>query len=1149
MRPRFALFIGLYAWLWAVSIPAWAQATAQIHGTVRDSSGSVVPAAEVKAMQTGTGLTRSVASGTDGGFVLPNLPVGPYQLEVSKEGFTRSVQAGVTLQVNDDTLLDVALKVGAVSEQVVVEANAALVETRSSGVGEVIQNQRILELPLNGRNVADLISLGGAAVQTGTSQSRWFSNLPVISIGGSVAGGGAGGSSLLGTEYVLDGANHLSILSGSTMPLAFPDAVQEFKAETSGQSAQRGASTSVTVVTKSGTNSLHGDLFEFLRNDGFGSAREYFSKVDSVYKRHQFGGTVGGRIIKDKLFFFGGYQGTTIRQALPGNAVVPTAAVMAGDWTTYNSAPCQGGTAARALRTGPINNIGAGGIFSNFRINPALYTSQAKYIANAYLNNLSGLQPDPCGTVTYQVPTHENDGQYVAKLDYQLSDKQSLFFRILESTVSYPPALGGCQFNLSTEILSGSCLSNNMLNSTLVGENQLASSAAIGHTYLINSTMVNSLRLAFNRTSAALSSAHIFSLCDAGTTMWCGGTPGQLAGATISSGFNFGTGLGDGDFWNGYSGALNEDVSLLRGAHQMAFGFGFLQGRVNEFNHFTPSGANILFTGASTGSGVSDFLLGDISSMLQGLPNAYTSRQNSVSLYFTDTWKISPRLTFNFGLRWEPYLPQQISNGQISNFDMARFLAGTKSTIFANAPVGFYFPGDPGFPEKSGAYRKMALFAPRGGLAWDPKGDGKTSVRAAYAYGYAFLPGIAHEDEGGSNPWGGRVTLATPVGGLANPWQNLGGSPYPYGVTPGVAFLNGGQFMTHAYDLPAPTTYSWNIALQRQFASSWVASVTYIGSRVQHLYINQAINFGQIIQNAPIVTSGCAATAVNCNAAANLQARRVLSLINPAAGKFVGNMDQWYPYGTQIYNGLLTSLQKRLSRNTSMSANWTWSHCLGYFQGFNSKPDQTATNPFNPLGDRGNCDSDRRHILNVTAVARAPKFSNRVLGAVASGWQMSGIYKYISGAPFALQAGTDQQLSGIAHQRPNLIDPNNVYTGQACGGCFFINKAAFAPQPLGTVGNMGWNAVHGPAFWDVDLALSRQFKVRERHVFEVRADAFNIANTLVPAFSGNPPLQANTAQPTSPAVPVFAALNNSQFGQILNAFPTRKIQFALKYTF
>lgn len=1150
MRPGIAVGVVLLG----MAVSGWAQSTAQIHGTVRDASGSVVPGAEVRAIQTDTGVARTATSATDGGYILTALPVGPYRLEFTKDGFTKAVESGIVLQVNTDPAIDIALRVGAVNEQVSVEANAALVETRSSGIGEVVQNQRIVELPLNGRNVTDLIGLGGASVQTGTSQTRWFSNLPVISIGGGVAGGGLGGSNLLGTEYSLDGANHLSYLNGSTMPIAFPDAVQEFKAETSGQTAQRGASTSVSVVTKSGTNSFHGDAFEFIRNDGFGSAREYFSPVASTYKRHQFGGTIGGPIKKDKLFFFGGYQRSTIRQNLPSNTVVPTARMMAGDFTgCFNTS---------ALKSaGPINNLNpTTPLFNAGIINPSKFTSQAKYIANAYLNNLSGLQPSPCGSVTYQVPTHENDDQYVGKVDYQMNDKHSLFFRILESKVVYPAPLAGCSFNTTTEVLSGSCLSNNMLNSTAAGENQLASSAAIGDTYVISPSMVNSARLAFNRTAATLQSAHLFTLCDAGvgngsqgpSGFWCGGTPGQLGNATISGGFGFGTGLGDGDFWNGYSMAFNDDVSWLKGAHQMTFGFGWLQGRVVEFNHFTPTGANMLFTGAVTGSGMSDFLLGDLSSILQGLPNAYTSRQNMVGVYFTDTWKISSRLTFNFGIRWDPFLPQQIKNGQISNFDMGRFLAGTKSTVFKNAPPGFYFPGDPGFPEQSSAYRQWWHFDPRGGLAWDPKGDGKTSIRAAYAFGYAYLPGIAHEDEGGSNPWGGRVTLGTPQGGLANPWQGQpGGNPYPYGVSPSVAFLPGGQYMTSAYDLPAATTYSWNFSVQRQIGSSWVATVSYLGSRVQHLYINQAINYGQLVGTA--VATGCAPTAINCTAAANLQARRVLSLQNGVknpAGVLVGNMDSWYPYGTQLYNGMLASLQKRLSRGVSMSANYTLSHCIGYYQGFNSKPEETATNPYNPLGDRGDCDSDRRHIVNLTAVAQAPKFSNKVMGTVVSGWQLAGIYKFLSGSPFAVQDGTDQELSGINHQRPNLVNPAAVYTGQTCGGCFYLNKSAFQAQPLGTVGNLGWNSVVTPAYWDLDLALSRDFRFRERVSLQIRADAFNLTNSMVPAFNpSSPPVQAATAQPTSPAVGAFAALNNGQFGQILNAFPTRKIQFAMKFTF
>jgi len=351
-----------------MSAAAWAQSTAQIHGSVLDPAGAAVPDAEVNATQLETGVSRSISSTADGGFVLTNLPLGPYQVQVSKEGFATSLNKGIVLQVGSNPALTITLQVGATSQQVNVEANVLLVETRSLAVGEVVQTQRVVDLPLNGRNVTDLIGLAGASVQTGSAQTRWFSNQPIISIGGSPAVGGAGGTSLLGTEYSLDGANHLNFLSGGVMPIAFPDAVQEFRTETSGQTAERGAATSVSIVTRSGTNTFHGSLFEFIRNSAFGSAREVFSPatVTTPYKRNQFGGTLGGPIKRDKLFFFGGYQGSRVRQTVPRTTVIPTAAMMAGDWSTFASAACNGGT-AKTLRTanGTINNLSnAAGNFS-----------------------------------------------------------------------------------------------------------------------------------------------------------------------------------------------------------------------------------------------------------------------------------------------------------------------------------------------------------------------------------------------------------------------------------------------------------------------------------------------------------------------------------------------------------------------------------------------------------------------------------------------------------------------------------------------------------------------------------------------------------------------------------------------------------------
>ncbi len=1110
----------LLTFLFALSFtcaPLSAQSTAQIHGLVQDASGLAVPGAELRAIQIETGVARSTLSAADGSYVLTNLPVGIYRLEVTKDGFTKAVEAGIELQVNADPSVVIAMKIGSVSEQVTVEANAALIETRSSGVGEVVQNQRILELPLNGRDVTTLITLAGASVVTGVARSALFANLSYISVGGGTA---------FGTDYSLDGANHNNFMTGTYMPLAFPDAVQEFKVESSGQTAQRGAATSVSAVTKSGTNAVHGDLFYFLRNDGFGSAREYFSIKKSTYKRNQFGGTAGGPIIKNRLFLFGGFQ-ESIAHENPGNSIanVPTDAMLSGDWSAFASAACNGGS-AKTLAA-PFGTAG----FAPNMIDPRNYVAPAVFEANALLKTVKqdGLTPSPCGLITYNTPKYETDRQYVGKVDYQQSATQSLFFRILTTQQQVPNAFS---------------IDPILLNWTNTGLDQLANSIAVGDTYVAGPTTVNSLRLAFNRTVHRYVPNLAFSHCTAGVRMWCDANPQTIGAMSITGGFTMGSTSASGEYWTGTSYAINDDLTWVRGPHQIAFGGGALQGRLAEFTHFASTGQTN-FNGAglqaSGGLGMADFFLGKINTFFQWLPNTNYSRQNSVNLYFTDIWKISARLTVNYGLRWEPFLPMQVAS--ISNFDINRFLTGVRSTVFVRAPLGFYFPGDSGFPENSATNRQWAHFDPRGGIAWDPKGDGKMSLRAAYSFGYAYVPGIQREDQAGSNPWGGRTTLTRPAGGFVDPWQGFaGGNPFPYSTDKNVIFTPRGQFISSPYDLPTPNTYSWNVALQRQVGTSWVASVSYIGSRVMHLYNNVPINYAQLIPGVAPVTSGCAATAINCNSTANTDARRVLSLLNPTEGQYVGNMDVWDPSGTQTYHAMLFQVQKRLSRNVSMNSNWTWSHCIGSFSGFNSKTDQTVTVPNNPLFDRGNCDSDRRHIVNITAVVQTPRFTNSALRKVASGWQVAGLYRFQSGMPLAIQDGTDRALSGTNHQRPNLVDPAHVYTGHTGPSSQYLNPLAFAPQPLGTVGNLGWNSIVSPTYWDIDLAVSREFRFRERHSIQLRADTFNLTNSYVSNV-------ASTAAPLSAAVPSFENVTNNLFGILNTAQPTRKMQFALKYTF
>src|SRR5712691_4898266 len=278
-------------------VNSWAQATAQISGSVQDSSGAALPGAEITATQTETGVSRTTISNETGSYVLPNLPLGPYKLEACLPGFRTFVQMGITLQVGSNPTINVVLQVGQVTEQVEVQANAGLVETRSVSVGQVMETARIMELPLNGRNAQELLLLGGGAVQVTPPGGMTFPGMLLISSAGSL------GPS---TEYTLDGIHHVDAYDGYPMPLPFPDALAEFKTELGGMTAQQGRGAQVSAVTKSGTNQFHGDLFEFVRNDLF-TARSYFATKGSTLKRNQFGGTMGGPVIKNKLFFFGGY--------------------------------------------------------------------------------------------------------------------------------------------------------------------------------------------------------------------------------------------------------------------------------------------------------------------------------------------------------------------------------------------------------------------------------------------------------------------------------------------------------------------------------------------------------------------------------------------------------------------------------------------------------------------------------------------------------------------------------------------------------------------------------------------------------------------------------------------------------------------------
>ncbi len=338
MRLLRALVILGCVWLLA-SGTSWAQAVAgsQIAGVVRDSGGGVLPGAEITATKTDTGMTRTVFAGPDGAYVIPNLPVGPYQLKIVLQGFQTYLRDGIVLQVNSNPIVDVTLSVGALGEQVTVTAGTAMVETRSTGVGQVIDNERVMEIPLNGRQATELIFLSGLATSAPAGDLNTNKNYPTVTI--SVAGGQANGMT-----YIMDGGTHNDPFNNLNLPTPFPDAIQEFKVETSSLPARYGhhAASAVNVVTKSGTNSFRGNVFDFVRNYRF-NARNFFAPQRDSLKRNQFGGTVGGPLIKDKVFFFAGYQGR-IEKSNPAETVsfVPTQAMLNGDFTGITAPSCSG---------------------------------------------------------------------------------------------------------------------------------------------------------------------------------------------------------------------------------------------------------------------------------------------------------------------------------------------------------------------------------------------------------------------------------------------------------------------------------------------------------------------------------------------------------------------------------------------------------------------------------------------------------------------------------------------------------------------------------------------------------------------------------------------------------------------------------------
>ena len=1094
--------------LWALllmllaSTGAWAQvgSTAQISGTVRDDSGGVLPGVDVTVTQTATGFTRSTVSDSAGGYLLTNLPIGPYRLQAALSGFKTFEQTGIVLQVGSSPTLNVTLGLGQLSETVSVQAAAPLVDTQRSGIGQVIENARIVELPLNGRNPTDLIELAGAAVHV-ASEDASTRSMQGASGGKGIA---VAGGQPFGTSYMLDGAMHNNPYDNLNLPLPFPDALQEFRVETGALGAGSGVHTgaSVNAVTKSGTNQYHGDGFEFLRNHKFNAISPFAAvkngvKQDDGLNRNQFGGTVGGPIVENRVFFFGGYQGTYTRQTPTDNiAFVPTAQMLAGDFSAAASAACNGGKAV-TLKAGFVNN----------QINPSAFSPAAVKIASRLPTST-----DPCGRTTYGLASDKNEGQEVGRLDYQLSKNNALFGRYIRTSYVSPPPL--------------SKTPDNLLAAAVGGFDNIAHSFTGGENWVISSNTLNSLRVAFNRTNIHREDQGFFSAPDVGVKMYSY-LPDYMV-LSVSGAFNLGNAVQTEAKYFTDTYQIADDMTVVRGGHQMTFGANvarwksFTQANVRAMGNFT-------INNQTTGLALADFLMGDVSQFIQSNPNFLDMREWYAGFYGNDTWRVNPRMTLNYGVRWEPYFPQQIVNGFIYSFDLQRFTAGQKSTVFANAPAGLLYPGDPGFVGgQSGMNKQWKDISPRLGWAWDPAGDGRTSVRASYGWGYDFVNAQYHLNTSVAPPWGSdvrtqAVKLDNPFGSVAN--------PFPQTFDVNAPFPLHGNYLAVDPDTPNPRTQSWNLVFERQVGKDMAFSATYLGNHTDHLWNMKALNPGVFMGLGPCTLPDGKFYPV-CSTQANLDSRRVLDFVNFSQAQYFSGLDAHDPSGHQKYNGMLLSFQRRSADGLSFSGNYTLSKCTG-------TPTQDLPNigtgwadPNNPDYDNGPCVSDRRHLVNATAGYRTPNVGSGFVGDLASDWRVSGILRTESGAPLTVTNGVDQAMTGIVtNQRADLVAGASGYGAKTITQ--WLDRNAFAPPALGTLGNSPRGGWRGPSHWGIDMVVARMFNLGTGHQIEARLEAFNITN------------HNNYDNPVT-------TLSASTFGQILGLAPgwePRVMQFGLKYTF
>jgi outer membrane receptor protein involved in Fe transport len=1060
--------------------PLLAQSTGTIFGTVTDPSGAAVPGAKVDAVLIERGTLRSTTTDAVGEYTFALMPIGAYEIRVENAGFAEFKRSPITLDANQSVKVDAQLAMRGTAQSVTVNANVAQVDTRTATLGTLVDGNRIVDLPLNGRTVFGFMQLLPGA--TGLSAPQIYTGDrtgPTVSLDGVRPGG---------TLNLFDGQDFAAFFRNTGENYPPPDAVDEVKVLTSNYSAEYGRFGAViNVVTKSGSNNYHGDVWEFLRNNDL-NARNFFIPTRPQLIQNQFGGTVGGPIKKDKVFFFASYEALRIRQGsnqgLQGSAGVASnsfpltanqrAGLFASSTPVIDPQSCAPPAPQPCTLTPfPLSSPGVYQIPMS-RIDP----TAAKFLLGS--NPLLPLPNTPSGTLLQLFPEPNTTDQGLGRIDYNYHTNHLFTLRFNDNHM-YQVNFGGNVPSYQPQDVS-------LVQTSVLGAD----------TWTINPHLVNQLRLAYNRDEPITNIESHVTLASLGATFPVIGAVGYPSSVNISGYASLGS---NGGGWNLYVNEerqIKDNVSWTIGKHTFNFGGEYANERYPVSSYYNTSGT-FGFTGSFTGNAAADFFLGLPASLSLSSPQEYYNYVTSkMALYGQDDWRVSRRLTFNIGVRWDILPMWHDPFGNIGAFH-----PGQQSKRFPNAPTGLVYYGDPGVARDTAPVR-YDNFGPRLGFAYDVFGDGRTSIRGGF--------GIFYEP---SNPGGGvenfqpfvySYSFTAPYS-FTNPLFGQAAVPTAVNLTNPIfsGIQTGG---TTEVPFRLPYDESFDLAVQREVARNTVITISYVG----HFSHREQISLDDL--NNPV-----GATSVGTE-----QAHR------PYQG--FGDMSLGADEARANYNALYVEGTKRMSDHFSLQFAYAYSKA----QDENTALSPLLTGvsqPWNPRIDWGLAATNATNNFSMSWIVDLPKLSqqSKALRAIAGGWQWNGLLVAMSGNPQNPVSGQDRAFSGTSNQRPNLVGQWRL-PGQTHGQevAEFFNPAAFALPAAGTFGNSGRDVVIGPDYKTLNLALFKNIPLGwEKTTLQFRWEVFNSLNNV----NFSPPGMSL----------------GSSMGKITSANDPRIMQFALKVLF